>query len=79
MKTTRKISALRRCRNRLAFTMVESLLMVSMLGMSAAVVGQSLSTMATSATNNNNLLQINDALMAQMEYLRSKYHDQHDL
>jgi type II secretory pathway pseudopilin PulG len=73
MKTTRTISFLQKTCRKTAFTMVESMILVSMLGMSAAVVGQSMSTMVTSATRNNLILQINDQLLSQMEYLRGNY------
>jgi type II secretory pathway pseudopilin PulG len=53
--------------------MVESMLLIAILGMTAAVVGQSLSTMTSSAVRNNLILQINDSLLSQMEYLRSAY------
>lgn len=55
------------------FTMVESLLLVAILGLTAATVGQSLSTMTAVAVINNNTLYINDMLLSQMEVLRSSY------
>jgi type II secretory pathway pseudopilin PulG len=73
MKTTRNILLFQKCKRRLAFTMVESMLLVAILGMTAAVVGQSLTTMASSAVRSNLTLQINDQLLSQMEYLRSVY------
>jgi type II secretory pathway pseudopilin PulG len=73
MKTTRTISYLKKTRRKAAFTLVESMLLVGILGMSAAVVGQSMSTMVTSATTNNLILLVNDQLLSQMEYLRANY------
>ncbi|HEY1683336.1 MAG TPA: type II secretion system protein [Tepidisphaeraceae bacterium] len=73
MKTQNNNSIVRRCKRRLGFTMVESVMLVSILGVTAGVVGQSLTTMANSAEANNLNLEINDQLMAQMEVLRSTY------
>ena len=55
------------------FTMVEALLLVGVLGVTADIVGQSLVAMSNTAVQNNNALMINDALLSQMEYLRSMY------
>jgi type II secretory pathway pseudopilin PulG len=55
------------------FTMVEALLLVGVLGVTADIVGQSLSTLSNTAAQNNTTLLINDAMLSQMEYLRSIY------
>ncbi|HWB54249.1 MAG TPA: type II secretion system protein [Tepidisphaeraceae bacterium] len=55
------------------FTLVEALLLVGVLGVTADIVAQSLLSMSNTAVQNNNALLVNDALLSQMEYLRSAY------
>lgn len=53
--------------------MVESLLLVSILGMTAAAVGQGMVQMSNSAVSNNDSLWLSDQLLSNMENLRATY------
>jgi type II secretory pathway pseudopilin PulG len=63
----------RKSKIRTGFTLIEALLLVSVLGITADVVGQAMTTLSNTAAQNNTTLLINDALLSQMEYLRSIY------
>jgi type II secretory pathway pseudopilin PulG len=70
--TRQKLRRARRT-HRAGYTLIEALLLVTMLGIVAAGVGTSMSATANSTQSNDNTLQIDNTLVSQMEILRATW------
>lgn len=68
--SSRAAGAKRRCR---AFTLIEAMLLIVILGITAGLVGTSMTGVSQAASVDNTIMRVNTQLLSQMETLRATW------